>query len=491
MWGVVSALSLSFLITVSDSGHGGLLTARVVRGTVTSEVSAIGSLRAISEQGLGFPEGGRLTELDVSVGDQVRPGQILARIDNTAQQVLLRKAKDEVTKQQALLDQIKASNQAEGSVAELNRQRDLLAVAEQATVQTDRSDAAVIAQDQRELEFDRADLRRQLKQLEIDQQQCDQSKILGTSTTVVTVLPNGNSLTLCEDAENRRDLVADAQRRIVQDEAAIDLAQKKRDLDRTVQQSVIDLARLNVTVAENKAGLAATDRRYNIVEEQAVVDQAEADVVNAQHAFDATIMHSSFSGTVGRINAGVGQLMNASYNTFSPSTASPRAGSGGKVAPQPGPGALIVLNNVHSYQLMLPFSQADVARMRPNQPAEVSVEAIPGLTRKGLVTSIEPTQATLGGDPKYLVTVVLTELDPSLKDGLTAQAHLVLSSIDNALIVPTSAVRGSGDGRTGTVCVLQSDGTRRDVPVRLGVIGKDTSQVLSGLREGDQVVLGG
>ncbi|MGH3851507.1 MAG: efflux RND transporter periplasmic adaptor subunit, partial [Pseudonocardiaceae bacterium] len=286
----------------------------------------------------------------------------------------------------------------------------------------------------------------------------------------------GANLTACEDAENRRDLVADAQRRIIQDEAAIDAAQKKRDLDRSVQHSVIDAARLNVTVAENKAGLASTDRRYNIEEEQQVVDQAEADVVTAQHAFDATIMKSSFSGIVERINGNVGQVVNASYNTASPASAR-----------QPSGGAFIVLKNVNSFQLVLPFSQADVAGMQPNQPAEVSFDDIARLSRKGIVTSIEPAQPAMGANTTYLVTVVLTELDPSLKDGMTAQVHLVISAVDNVLVVPTSAVHRHG--RISTVSVLQSDGKQRDVPVELGEAGKETTHVVSGIREGDQVVL--
>ncbi|MGH3853726.1 MAG: hypothetical protein ACRDR6_09535 [Pseudonocardiaceae bacterium] len=515
VWWVASALALSLsVITVTESGHGGplLATARVVRGTVTSTVTGTGSLHAITEQKLGFPAGGRLTELDVSVGDRVTPGEILAKVDNTAQQVLLRKTKDEVVKQQAVLDQIKAGNQAEGSVAELNRYRDLLSAAQDATVQTDRADAAAIGQDVRELEFDRADLARNLRQLQIDQRLCDNSGGLlglGTpspyaapsppptpppppTTPIPSTLPTppapqtpptsptigitGANLTACEDAENRRDLVADAQRRIIQDEAAIDAAQKKRDLDRSVQQSVIDAARLNVTVAENKAGLASTDRRYNIEEEQQVVDQAEADVVTAQHAFDATIMKSSFSGIVERINGNVGQVVNASYNTASPASAR-----------QPSGGAFIVLKNVNSFQLVLPFSQADVAGMQPNQPAEVSFDDIARLSRKGIVTSIEPAQPAMGANTTYLVTVVLTELDPSLKDGMTAQAHLVISAVDNVLVVPTSAVHRHG--RISTVSVLQSDGKQRDVPVELGEAGKETTHVVSGIREGDQVVL--
>jgi len=146
-----------------------------------------------------------------------------------------------------------------------------------------------------------------------------------------------------------------------------------------------------------------------------------------------------------------------------------------------------VLKNVNSFQMMVPFSAADASRMQPNQAAEVSFDAISGLTLKGTVASIDPTEANSTGDTNDLVTVVLTKLDPRLKDGLTARAHVIIGKVDNVLIVPTDAVHGS-NGHTGTVTVVQTDGTHRDASVGLGAVGDETTQVVSGLREGDQVV---
>src|SRR4051794_34604313 len=57
-------------------------TIRVDRGTVATTVSASGKLASITEQNLGFPQGGRLEEVLVKVGDQVEAGQVLARLDD-------------------------------------------------------------------------------------------------------------------------------------------------------------------------------------------------------------------------------------------------------------------------------------------------------------------------------------------------------------------------------------------------------------------------
>ncbi|MGH3720289.1 MAG: biotin/lipoyl-binding protein [Pseudonocardiaceae bacterium] len=281
-WPVVAlALSLLMMLIIGESGHSGpsLTTAWVVRGTATSAVTATGSLHAISEQKLRFPEGGRLTELDVSVGDRVTAGQVLAKTDNTAQQVELRKAKDQVVKEQASLDQIKAGNQVDGANAALAWQRDLLAAVQETTVQTDRSDAAEIDQAERVLEFDRSELIRQLKRLEVTQERCDKSKVLGTSATTETSVDTGAQTgntkaqtSHCDRVEDRRNDVVKAKRDVLKDVAEVDKARKKRDIDRPTQQSKIDDAQHDLTEDENRVGLASTDRRYTIEKQQAALD---------------------------------------------------------------------------------------------------------------------------------------------------------------------------------------------------------------------------
>ena len=57
-------------------------TATVQRAAVTSGVSATGSISAASQQNMGFPNGGQLTNVFVKVGDRVEPGQVLATIDD-------------------------------------------------------------------------------------------------------------------------------------------------------------------------------------------------------------------------------------------------------------------------------------------------------------------------------------------------------------------------------------------------------------------------
>jgi HlyD family secretion protein len=103
------------------------------------------------------------------------------------------------------------------------------------------------------------------------------------------------------------------------------------------------------------------------------------------------------------------------------------------------------------------------------------------------VQSVAPTGTAISGVVTYYVTVVVGNSDPRLKDGQTVRATVVTEEINNVLTVPSAAVRQE-NGRS-TVTILDADGTQKSVPFEAGKVGADRTQVLSGLREGQQVVL--
>jgi multidrug efflux system membrane fusion protein len=141
---------------------------------------------------------------------------------------------------------------------------------------------------------------------------------------------------------------------------------------------------------------------------------------------------------------------------------------------------------VNAYQVVVPFSEASGSRITPDKAVDVTFDEIPGLTSQARIASIEPPAAD-AASKTYMVTVVLNQNDPRLTDGLSARVTVALDRVDNTLAVPASAVRVNG--RVGLVTLQQPDGTRRDVPVELGMAGDRMIEILSGVRENDQVVV--
>jgi HlyD family secretion protein len=494
------AAALALPLVMLAGGCGQPTTVRVVKGTVQSSLDATGSLQYLDGEKLGFPVAGKLVSLDVKLGDQVVPGQPLAAIDNTAQRESLRKAQDGVKREQAALDRILYANNMDSAYDDLAAARKQLTAALRTANELEESDSAAIDEVQRELAFDR-------KNLTLRQQQFNQANTDCPGGTTPPVVSTGGD-DPCGRYQSALDSLQSAKRQIITDENSIDSARHRRDLDRATSRTSINSARQAVTSAGNTKDLQGTDRTQLIAGQRAIVDAVQADVVLAQKAFDATIIHAPFHGRVGGINGKIGQFLHA--GTAQPAVATGPAAtdpgatdadaadpaqssdvSGPKTTSAvngPGGDSFIVLKDVNSYQVSAPYSSADAARMQPGQAANVTFDEIPGLTRKGTVSSITPSDPN-ATNTNYIVKVALTEVDPRLRDGMTAETHVVTGAVNNALVVPTAAVHRTG--QSGTVSVLQPDGSPRNVPVELGVTGPDTTQVVSGVRPGDQVVVSG
>jgi len=77
--------------------------------------------------------------------------------------------------------------------------------------------------------------------------------------------------------------------------------------------------------------------------------------------------------------------------------------------------------------------------------------------------------------------------DRTLRIGMTAQVSIVLEAVDNALSVPVAAVTDGPDGPSVQVWVGESAETRA---VETGLNDKVQVQIVKGVAEGDQVVIG-
>jgi HlyD family secretion protein len=145
------------------------------------------------------------------------------------------------------------------------------------------------------------------------------------------------------------------------------------------------------------------------------------------------------------------------------------------------------LNNLNTFQVVVPFEESDAARVAPNQKVRVTFDAVPDLERDGTVLSVAPGGVNISGVTNYYATVLLTNTDPRLRNGLTAETGVLVNELDNVLLVPNAAIIRQG-GRT-FVNTPGPDGNPVQTPFQPGVAGDNTTQVLSGLREGQEIQL--
>lgn len=88
----------------------------------------------------------------------------------------------------------------------------------------------------------------------------------------------------------------------------------------------------------------------------------------------------------------------------------------------------------------------------------------------------------------YKTTVVFNQPDIRIKSGMTANVRIETGNASSTLVVPASAIQTNG---TSTLVELLQNGRKVSQSVTTGLKSQDgMTEVISGLSEGDQVVIG-
>ncbi|TQM14702.1 efflux RND transporter periplasmic adaptor subunit [Pseudonocardia kunmingensis] len=503
----LGAAALVLLLAGCTSGESEPLTVKVTRTSVTSTVSATGSLQAITEQNLGFPDGGKLVELNVSVGQQVEPGQVLARVDDFAARQDLQKAEAQLAQERAALARIRDGNQVNAAEDDVKRAGEVLEATEEQAEAVDDANASAVEQAKKQLALDKEVLEDTKDRTRAGRRSCtsedrraaEEAAEDDDRDSLMSSLSGGSTQDSdCEAAAQKEAEVEAAERQVRSSRAALEQAEKQRRVENAQQDLAVENARRDLAAAKNEAASARGDRPHNIDEQAAVVSQLQVDVETAHRAIEDTVLRAPVAGKIASINGMIGEFLGGGSGTtaLAPGGTVPLpdrssgVSSGDELASgedRPGGSAFIVLDDVRTFQIVAPFAESDAARIEPNQAVEVTFDAIPDLTRSGRVVSIAPTGTDIQGVTSYYAVIVLNELDDRLMDGQTASANVVVDHRDNALAVPNAAVMQSG--QSGIVTVLEADGAQRQVQVELGLAGDSATQVLAGLREGQQIVV--
>lgn len=150
----------------------------------------------------------------------------------------------------------------------------------------------------------------------------------------------------------------------------------------------------------------------------------------------------------------------------------------------------IVLTNVSALEVQAGYSESDAAKIQPAQDASFTFAALPNVNAAGKVLQVDLLPTTSSGATTYNVTFAISDKVPGLKPGMTATATVITGSVTNVLQVSSQAVTIRGSGAFVNL-VTTSNGVEKftPTPVRVGLQGDSTDQILSGLKAGDKVAL--
>ena len=132
------------------------------------------------------------------------------------------------------------------------------------------------------------------------------------------------------------------------------------------------------------------------------------------------------------------------------------------------------------------LDEIDISRVKLGQEAIITLVALPDKKVKGKVIFISPTGKVWEDEVSYKITITLQNPDEELKDGMSANAEIITDRHDNVLLIPNRAIQGSLENPWVEVVTDDETGKRQ---ITLGLSDGIYTEVLSGLKEGEKVVL--
>ena len=242
-----------------------------------------------------------------------------------------------------------------------------------------------------------------------------------------------------------------------------------------IQQSEVDDARLAYLSAKSQTRAMA-----------AAVDAAKANVERAGRA-----MAEQFR----KLNQGVIRAPRAGVVVYASSGNAEEARKI-SVGMTPFEGMdLLYLPDISSMLVDAQISEVDLSKVRVGLPAEITLDAFPGVHFKGEVVTIgnlakrRISRAT--GKPSgarvFDVTVKVLASDPRLKPGLTATVDIVSSELEQAIYVPMEAV--FFDEKDQPFVYVKGQDRVQERPVELGESNDRVTIVTKHLSPGEEVLL--
>jgi HlyD family secretion protein len=153
---------------------------------------------------------------------------------------------------------------------------------------------------------------------------------------------------------------------------------------------------------------------------------------------------------------------------------------------------VLTLGDIEKVFVRGKVDEADIGRVRLGQRARITTETFRDRVFDGSVTQISPIGVERDNVTTFEVEVSIDNPGKELKANMTANAEIVLEELADSLLVPEAAVTYDAQRNAFVDVIDAAERTgRRRVPVTPGVGNGTRMQIISGIKEGDKVVLPG
>src|SRR6266540_2012085 len=266
------------------------------------------------------------------------------------------------------------------------------------------------------------------------------------------------------------------------DAARANLAEAERNYQRAQKnynQKIIPLAELE------RARTAFDAAQANATSAERRIDQARANVAAARDTLSKTTMVAPMDGIVTALPVEEGEV--AVIGTMN------------------NPGTkLLTIADMSVVEAVMEVDETDIPNVKVGQRANVTIDAYPNKTFSGLVTEVGSSPIVRNGGlgssteaVNFEVKIQIENPPPDVRPGFSASADIITGTRTKVVAIPIQALivrekPGSGAGKPQDEegVFLHQNGMAKFVPVKTGLSGESSIEIVNGLREGQQIITG-
>ncbi len=242
-----------------------------------------------------------------------------------------------------------------------------------------------------------------------------------------------------------------------------------------VSASALDDAQKNYELALNKQNVAKAQvqvLKAKVGQAEAQVAQDRANLTQLEEQLSYTTIASPIDGIILSRDVEVGDAVSSILVLGSSAT------------------LIMTLGDTSEVYVKGKVDESDIGKVYLGQPARIKVESFKDKTFNGKVTKISPMGVEKDNVTTFEVRVSINNPGGELKAAMTANAEIILEEHKNVLQIPEGSILYDKD-KKASVEIPDEKGKegKRKIAVNIGISNGAKTEVLGGLKEGDQVVL--
>ncbi len=499
---LVIALISTVMILINKNRNDQTGVVSAVRGNLNQEVLVSGVVKPMESVELAFEKNGTVSWINKEVGDKVKAGEVIATLENGAEQATLENAQAQLKSENARYQELSlGSRQEEIGIKEselakakqdlasyysdainiisdaynkadnaINKQTDAIfsndqtsnpdltfnvnnqqvkndAVAERSSITNTLKKLASLND-----EFLSSEKTGEEKELALQNARLFLLKIQGFLIKVSTALDNATNLSETT-LSSYKDNVSTGRTNII---TAI----------QSVSKIIDDIASQKITVEKTarELELKKIGSTPEVLSQQAsAIMKAKASVKSAESGLRKTVIRSPINGVITKQDTKIGEIASQGKN-------------------------LISVMSDNNFKIEANIAEVDLVKLKIGNRATVTIDAYGDETNfDATIISIDPAEKIIDGVATYKTTLSLDNPTKPVRSGMTANIKIKTEEKLNVLILPIKAIMTKNGKRTVTISTPDGNIEQEIVTGLRGANGM--VEILSGLKEGTRVVL--